>query len=118
MYTTETNKKERTLEEINEAFSHIPKYIVIKKGKSETDYKPFIFKLDNDHLCYAYVAGYCAYNKMANPNNHLFAVRGRNFVSCVNNLLDKIKQYQDEGKIENRQWHGEKFIVDFLNDDF
>lgn len=118
MPTTQPQGKERTLEEINEAFSHIPKYIVIKKGKEEYDYRPFIFKLDNDRHDHSYIAGYCAYNKMANPRNHLFAVRGRDFISCVNNLLDKIDQYENEGIIQRRLWTGEKFIVDFLNDDF
>ncbi len=124
MQTTKAQGKERTLEEINEAFSQIPKFIVIKKGKVEYDYRPFIFKLDNDHTPHGYIACYCSYNKIANPNNNLFAVKGRTLVECLGNFLDKFEEMKKLGKIKDKKneancrWIGEKFRVDFLNDDF
>ncbi len=103
----------KTIEELNEAFSHIPKYCRCTVGNDDNRYYPIIIKKDWEHARSSYVAMYAKYGRTyINPENYLFKVEAEDFQRCVEKFIEKIDRCRKQGKLCGNCWNVEKEEID------
>lgn len=98
------------------SFNQLPKHIVVERYRESFDFRPVVFKYDNEGCPNAFFAMYAKFNyssRRISTSKVLFGVCGSTYEEAVELLLQKFKE--ESSNIKNGEWVGRSPVTININ---